>query len=344
MRKSILFYLRTKLPLIGLVYVTGTTLYVLFAIGFYYSGYKTVFDWSLFAYGCLLITSILLGFLLWQGFRYVPHYQKLDQLLIDKQLGMETPKNSPMEFQRFWDVYQHMYKTVKAEHVELEQIHQRHLQFIHIWIHQMKTSVATLSLLSQQYDNEQKTTLLEEVEKIDDGLDLALTMARLDHFVSDYQVKRLYIADIIREVINEKRRLFIRSHIFPKIEEQTQNLEVITDPKWLKFILEQLIQNAVKYTIQIKEEAYLRFSITEEENTILLSITDEGPGIPKQDLPRIFDAFFTGENGRRFAEATGMGLYVVRVILENLHHSYEVESKVGSGTTFHIRFQKVTKM
>lgn len=249
-----------------------------------------------------------------------------------------------MEFQRFWDVYHHMYQTVKAEHAELEQVHQRHLQFIHIWIHQMKTSVATLSLLSQQYQNEQKTALLEEIEKVDEGLNLALTMARLDHFVSDYQVKQLDLAELIRVVINEKRRLFIRSHIFPKIEEETPGVEVVTDPKWLKFILEQLIQNAVKYIMQIKDEAYLRFSITEEEHTILLSIADEGPGIPKQDLPRIFDAFFTGENGRKFAEATGMGLYLVQVILDHLHHSYEVESKVGSGTTFYIRFQKVPKM
>jgi signal transduction histidine kinase len=341
---SILFFLRAHMAWIGMIYTTWIIMYLLFTIGFYYSGFSYSFDWKLFVYSGLLVTFFLCCFLLWQGLKVIPSHDLLKQLSMQKKIEIQIPRNTPLEFQLMWDVYQNVYQQLKAEQVGVEQTHQRHLEFIHIWIHQMKTSVSSLSLLAQQYQNEQKAMVLEEIDTLNDGLELALTMARLDHFSHDYQIKTVRLSDLVRQVINEKRRTFIRLHIFPKIEVEREEIDVLTDPKWMHFVLEQLIQNACKYTSQIKKDAYLFFHITEEEKCIRLSITDEGPGIPKQDLSRIFEPFFTGENGRQFAEATGMGLYLVQTILRQLQHSIQVESVVESGTTFHLLFSKVTKM
>jgi signal transduction histidine kinase len=341
---NILFFLRSKIAWIGMVYVTWIMVYLLFALGFYYSGFPYSFDWNLFVYSGLLITFLLGVFLLWQGFKEVPVYVLLKQLADHKGFELPEVKPSTSEFNLFWQGYQKLYKQMKAEQIQLEQVYERHLQFIHIWVHQMKTSVSSLSLLAQQYESLQKTNVLEEIDTLNDGLELALTMARLNHFTQDFQIKPVRLIDLVRHAINEKRRLFIRLHIFPKIEASREDIEILTDPKWIQFVLEQFIQNACKYTAQIKEEAFLVFQITEKEQQIRLSIKDEGPGIPKQDIPQIFEPFFTGENGRQFAEATGMGLYLVKNILTQLHHDYEVESEVGVGTTFHLLFEKMTKM
>jgi signal transduction histidine kinase len=341
---SILFFLRTRMDWIGMIYTTWIITYLLFAIGFYYSGFPYSFDWKLFVYSGLLVTFFLCCFLLWQGLQVIPSQDLLKQLSTKKKIEIQTPRNTPLEYQLTWEAHQNVYQHLKAEQLGIEQLHQRHLEFIHIWIHQMKTYVSSLSLLAQQYQNEQKAMILEEIDTLNDGLELALTMARLDHFSHDYQIKTVRLSDLVRQVINEKRRMFIRLHIFPKIEVAREAIDVLTDPKWMHFVLEQLIQNACKYTSQMKKDANLFFYITEEEKNIRLSITDEGPGIPKQDLPRIFDPFFTGENGRQFAEATGMGLYLVQTILTQLQHSIQVESVVGTGTTFHLLFSKVTKM
>lgn len=341
---NILFFLRSRITWIGMIYATWMIVYLLFALGFYYSGFPYSFDWELFAYSGLVITFLMVVFLVWQGMKEVPSYARLNKIVDENKFCFQERAENTLEFKLVWQVYQKLYEHMKAEQIQLEQVHERHLQFIHIWTHQMKTSVSALSVLAQQYTSEQKANVLEEIEALNDGLELALTMARLDHFTQDFQIKAVSLAGLVRQVINEKRKLFIRLHIFPKIEAEKENIEVLTDPKWMRFVLEQLLQNACKYTAQIKKEAHLVFQIREEDNQIRLSIKDEGPGIPKQDLPRIFDPFFTGENGRQFAEATGMGLYLVQSIVTQLHHAYEVESETGVGTTFHLLFQKVTKM
>src|SRR5690606_21497774 len=91
---------------------------------------------------------------------------------------------------------------------------------------------------------------------------------------------------------------------------------VLTDPKWHRFVLEQIIQNALKYTRQVKKESQLLLVLKKQEHQIQLSIQDQGPGIPPEDLPRVFDPFFTGQNGRRFEEATGMGLYLAKKVCD----------------------------
>src|SRR5690606_13448253 len=109
-----------------------------------------------------------------------------------------------------------------------------------------------------------------------------------------------------------------------------------TDRKWMKFILGQLITNAVKYTFEENKKVYLSASC--HKSHIKLSIRDEGIGIPSTDLARVTKAFFTGENGRKTAESTGMGLYIAKEVCAKLGHELTLESAVGQGTTVSILF------
>ena len=108
--------------------------------------------------------------------------------------------------------------------------------------------------------------------------------------------------------------------------------------KWLQFIIGQFITNAVKYTFEPSKKVYIY--ATEQQDRVTLSVRDEGIGIPKSDLSRVTKAFFTGENGRKTGESTGMGLYLAKEICEKLGHELVIDSEVGKGTTVSVTFQK----
>jgi signal transduction histidine kinase len=129
--------------------------------------------------------------------------------------------------------------------------------------------------------------------------------------------------------------LFIRSQVFPKVEIDPR-IHVLSDEKWLNFILSQLVTNAVKYSAGKGRNVFI--SAREEWDYIQMEVKDEGIGIPTHDLARIFDPYFTGDNGRQFPAATGMGLYLVHEICDRLGHHVEAESELHAGTTLRLKF------
>ena len=128
--------------------------------------------------------------------------------------------------------------------------------------------------------------------------------------------------------------------VFPKME-GVEDFYVTSDRKWLEFIIEQIIQNSIKYTkVKNMEGKKVLIRLSEKEKERLLLIEDNGVGIAKEDLGRVFNPFFTGENGRNYTESTGMGLYLVKSVLDGLGHSIEIESEEGSFTRVKIIFPK----
>jgi len=123
----------------------------------------------------------------------------------------------------------------------------------------------------------------------------------------------------------------------PKVEID-KSIQVYSDSKWLKYILEQVITNAVKYSRD--KGKYITINTSENDEYVKLNIIDQGVGILKKDINRVFDLFFTGHNGRKFGESTGMGLYIVKKVCEYLQHEVFIESKVNEGTEVTIAFKK----
>lgn len=249
--------------------------------------------------------------------------------------------------QRFYiDALHRLYRSAYHEQQKINRAHQEHREFIELWVHQMKLPVSTLSLVMQQMqpktveEKEQLYSMMEEIDTLNQGLDHALSMARLTDFSLDYHIRPVSILEQVHEVMTSRKQALIRSAIFPKIVAEKGEWIVLTDPKWHRFVLEQIIQNALKYTRQVKKESQLLLVLKKQEHQIQLSIQDQGPGIPPEDLPRVFDPFFTGQNGRRFAEATGMGLYLAKKVCDQLDHVISIDSTVGQGTTVTITYGK----
>ena len=221
--------------------------------------------------------------------------------------------------------------------------------FFSQWVHNMKTPVAIISLVLQKFEGEQPEQLetpmgsfvqeiKEENDKMHNGLEQLLNILRMEQFVRDYEPDAVNLVEALKEIINSKKSLFIYNKVFPQIENIEENIKVFTDDKWNKFMLEQLINNAVKYSAVKGKQKTVRFIIEKMEDCVQLKIVDQGIGIPKSDINRIFEPFFTGENGRKYRDASGIGLYISALLAKNLKHKIQVESEVGLGTTVTVTY------
>lgn len=206
------------------------------------------------------------------------------------------------------------------------------------WIHQMKTPLSVIELITQDEVDSRFESINEETDRLKKGLEMALYVARLEAFTQDFYVERVQLHKIVNDSVHEHKRFFIRNFVYPELEID-KGIIVESDAKWLQFLIGQIISNSIKYSSGSREK--IKVKACKEGNTVVLEIIDSGVGIPKQDLPRVFKPFFTGENGRDFKESTGMGLYLVYEITKQLGHSVEIHSKVGKGTVVRIKFCNV---
>ena len=150
-----------------------------------------------------------------------------------------------------------------------------------------------------------------------------------------YLVYKLYTTWNLYELFcNENKKIEEFLLYFPKLHVD-ENLIVYSDYKWSSFVIYQLLTNAIKYSDNGKSVFIKAYN---EDKKIILSIEDEGCGITKEDIPRIFELFFTGENGRLYGESSGLGLYMVKQILDYLGHSIKIESDIKFGSKFKIIF------
>ena len=190
------------------------------------------------------------------------------------------------------------------------------------WVHQIKTPIASMRLLLENEDSPLSRSLGEELQRIEQYANMALTYQRLDSVDTDYVFRECPIDPIVRSAVRKFAGQFIRKGI--RLDYTAVEKKVVTDEKWLSFVVEQLLSNALKYTQQGSVSIYLEGDS--------LCIRDTGIGIAPEDLPRIFDRGYTGCNGRRDKKATGIGLYLCRRICKNLGHSISAESVPGKGT------------
>lgn len=222
-----------------------------------------------------------------------------------------------------------------------------HNHFVLQWVHHMKTPVSVIDLHIQEalqqipYTEEEQETLVvsiqEETNRMIRDLEMMLYTARLDKFEIDGRFKKNSLHKLISSVINAHKSFWIRYSIFPRIDGEVW---IETDEKWMTFLLNQLVSNAIKYSKDKPGTKQLVFRLEESvHGGGKLSVIDEGIGIASHDLPRVFEPFFTGENGRTAGESTGMGLYLAKEVCNRLGHALSVTSVLGEGTTFIVSFE-----
>lgn len=200
-------------------------------------------------------------------------------------------------------------------------------EYYTVWAHQIKTPIAAIRLALQNEDTPLSRRLTGEVGRVEQYVQMALTYLRLGSDSSDYVIRSCALDDIVRPAVRRFAGEFIQRKI--QLNYQMLNYTVITDEKWLGFVVEQVLSNALKYTPQGSVSIYM-------EPEGVLCIRDTGIGIAPEDLPRVFEKGYTGYNGRSHRKSSGLGLYLCREILTRLGHSVSAESQVDHGTTIRI--------
>lgn len=218
---------------------------------------------------------------------------------------------------------------------ELENIQKEYKIFIDQSIHQMKTPLSVISMISQNNrENEDFKKLLTQVNSLDYYLSQTLNFLRLSDIEKDIQIEKINLRVLIVEIINELRDFFILNSIYPSIN-MDESIFIFTDRKQIKNVIYQIVTNGIKYG---KKNSNLDFAVENKTEDTILNITNEGIGITPSDIDRIFDIFYTGENGRIYGESSGVGLYIVKKTLDLLSHNIIVKSIPNGKTTFSIYF------
>ncbi len=200
-------------------------------------------------------------------------------------------------------------------------------EYYTLWAHQIKTPIASMDLILQNSGTPEGRELSENLQRIEQYADMVMCYLRLNSDYTDYIIKEYDIDSIIRQAVRKFSQQFIRKKL--KLTYEPIGKKAVTDEKWLLFVVEQVISNAVKYTKTGGVEIYA-------EEPLALCIKDTGIGIAPEDLPRIFDRGYTGCNGRLDKKASGIGLYLCKKICSRIGSSITAESREGQGTIIRI--------
>ena len=272
---------------------------------------------------------LLLLYLVYCGYRWLPRQKQMQELARQKSLAdptiLPTAENLSEEY------YQQLLQTTNTLLKEEKSRNQKQKQAIMddfgLWLHQIKTPVAALDLLSQTSDPD-PIALKLEVFKVNEYLQMMLNYLRQNLDDADFVFTKVQLEPLVKKMIRKYALFFSRQNISLELERLDQT--VVTDEKWLAFILDQLFSNAVKYT----KNGTTRITGDHES----LSVEDSGVGIRKEDLPRIFEKGYTGYNGRLEKRASGLGLYLAKTAADKIGVEIHLASEVGKGTSVTLTF------
>ena len=265
-------------------------------------------------------------------------YNELNSILdnLDKKYLLPEMMKEPanIEGKLLYDVLRQANKDMHEHVKNYRDRENEYREYIETWVHEIKTPIASTRLIIDNNPNDVTRNINYEIKKIEEYIEQVLYYSRSNNVSKDYLIKEVSLATVVRSVIKKNSRDFISKSISVDIEAVEGT--VYSDAKWLEFILNQVIGNAIKYM----RERYGKVKIytTQNENNIVLTIEDNGIGIIEKDINRVFEKGFTGENGREFGKSTGIGLYLCKKLAEQLGIGLTLTSKMGEGTKVRIIF------
>ena len=281
----------------------------------------------------ILIVSVGLCFTYWKRKRQMQKLLDMTEQLSERYLiseVMELPEQA--EDQVYYRILKMAGKSMLEQISEVKRERLEYKEYIEQWIHEIKTPITAMKLLCENHRTDWTKELLLELEKTNRFTEQALYFARSEYTEKDYSVREIALAQIVHQAIADNKYLLLQSGMRLEVEEIQDT--VYSDEKWVRFILNQLIANAVKYRAG---QPVLRFSACRQQNQVVLMVEDNGIGISPSDLPRIFEKGFTGQNGRIVQQSTGIGLYLCKRLCEKLGIGISANSE-GKGTTISLFF------
>ena len=278
-------------------------------------------------YPLLLCTLVSAGFFLYGFFQFCRKHQVLESLKGGKEgIGDALPVPEGILEEDYQDLVRREETLRRREKEHGENARQDMEDYYATWVHQIKAPIAVMRVLLQQDDTQENQELRAELFRIEQYVEMALCYVRLGADTSDLVIQEYSLDDIIRKAVRKFAGQFIRRKI--RLVYQGTDETVLTDEKWLSFILEQLLSNAVKYTAP---GGSITITVDEKKR---MSVADTGIGIAPEDLPRIFEKGYTGYNGRLDKKSTGIGLYLCRTAADLLGHKLSAESVLEEGSRF----------
>lgn len=263
--------------------------------------------------------------LVWLGGMGLRNRQRVRHL--QHQDAVIQPHN-PVEGQLLGQLNQ--VKTANDRQVRDLRLHQQHqLDNLDLFAHEIKNSLTSLQAAAENDPTVASATVQDGVRAANYYLDLLLNDERLAMANTDYEFSWVNLQDLVNTIIRQNSAVFILRQLVPKLV--NLNHAVLTDPKWLRFCINQLLSNAIKYS-----HPGGQITITWHDHALI--IRDEGVGITPTDQRRIFENGFTGHNGHQTTQSTGMGLYLVKKVADKLNFTVQIRSKVGVGTSCYLVF------
>ena len=317
-------YLKQKRNLFLLLFL----FVLIFSVVFYL--YR--FPLEAIAYPTMLCALVGLLFLAVDFFRFRSIHIQLSSLIgKSAELLTQLPQAHTIEEADYQELLQGLYQELSDLQTSFASRYLDMTDYYTVWVHQIKTPIASMRLTLQNEDSAQARQLSSDLSRIEQYVEMVLAFLRLDSDSTDYVFRQHSLDSLIRQSIRRFSSEFISRKL--ALDFSPTNAQFLTDEKWFCFVLEQLLSNALKYTRSGTIHIFLSDPHT-------LCVEDTGIGIAPEDLPRIFEKGYTGYNGRSNQKASGLGLYLCRRICKNLGIRLSADSTVGQGTRIFLNLEQ----
>ena len=287
----------------------------------------------------IVMTIFIIGIILYDYFIKMRFYNNfidnLDQL--DKKYLITAIINKP-RFIEGQILYDSLYEIDKSMYEEIETYKNSindFKEYIEMWIHEVKLPIASSTLMLHNNKPDSNKKIKEQINRIENYVEQVLYFVRSENLEKDYLIRTYNLEEIVNKVIRKNKESLLLKSI--AIEIGDIDKIILSDGKWLEFIINQIVSNSIKYSKTSNSK--IKFNSKTKEEFIILQIEDNGIGINEKDINKVFNKSFTGENGRNISSSTGMGLYLVNKLCTKLGHKITIESEVDKFTKVSIYFK-----
>ena len=308
------------------LYIIGNTFSVVFMIG-------------------MVIAILIMTKYLMDWYRKKKYFEIITERVKDLKEPWLIAELLPVSYTIEDEIYQELLRKVGSSAIEeihkIEDEQKEYEDYIEQWIHEVKTPITSIHLMLENRISENpglKKDLNVELSRLENDVELALYYARSEQIYRDYLIQKLNVRKVLLKVVNKNRTVIMNSSVAIDLD-CDEALYAYGDEKWLVFMLTQVLLNAIKYKAEADAKVVMRAK--RDNKRIVLNIIDNGKGIKKEELPRIFDKGFTGSNGRDNEKSTGMGLYLVHKLCEKLEIDIEADSVYGEFTEISFSLKNV---
>ena len=326
-------YLKDKLYFI-ILFLTFLSLIILLLVGFKVSLELIIVIISLLVIFAILV--LITEYLKKRNFynEFINIVDKLDKkYLVIEMLNPPNFQEGEILYNKLYGINKSMLENIKNYEISMNDFK----DYIEMWIHEVKIPLSSLVLMIHNNKNNISSKMVDQVNRLDNYVDQVLFYVRAENAEKDYLIKKTELNKVINKIALKNKDYILENNI----DFNVLNCEkkVLTDSKWLEFIIDQIINNSIKYKRDIAS-SFIKIYTEENNEEIRLIIYDNGIGIDAKDLPRVFDKTYTNTNGRLKSKSTGMGLYIAKNLCEKLGHKIAIESKVNEYTKVIITFNK----